>query len=99
VIFSQILAKDGRRRLCRAIIDFSNQQVMQWVEGLLASLDVKDRFLTLCVASATVPPRLDPENSSLCSELIPIDSADIQHCEHTVQEEVADWLHRWLEKL
>jgi hypothetical protein len=32
--------------------------------------------------------------SSLCPKLIPIDSANIQHCEHAVKEEVAEGLHR-----
>ena len=55
-------------------------------------------FLSLvCVASATVHFHglTLRTASSLCPKLIPIDFADIQHCEHTVQEEVAEGLHRW----
>jgi hypothetical protein len=80
------------------VIDFSNQQVMRRMGGFLASLDVKDGVLIsgVCHQRYRPFPRLDSENSSLCPKLIPINSADIQHCEHAVQEEVAEGLHRWL---
>lgn len=46
-----IQAKTGGEDSAERLLIF-HQQVMRWMEGFLASLDVKDRVLTWCVSPA-----------------------------------------------